>query len=739
MTYDEVKNLINRGELVDAFAWLDDQVPERYQSVYASLQEEYIMGANATFSKRLLVFLSAIKKYLPEQTTIITPEVSPKDENLNITQKGEILGILEDKFKNFDALSAEKKGELYEQLQKMHGWFNEFDEKFKQDYPDIIFKNIVSQNELRPNEVNKLRSFVGDKEVKYHEKCVVVSALTLSLLKDLEFTRLDILIDFVNQSENNVWQRALLGLMLVLQERDQKLKGYPALCRKVQNLKDVVPVQQALFAIGQAYRKFQQDVMQQNVVVDLLEIFSKMRDADFFQKPQHWFLPFYSDNKIAIASLQNSKHNIDPGKVMTLLSENIAIGNADKYAICLYANTLTKAQMEGGFDKVHQKQRKGLINVLEEQKQRLDDLMNNAEIGQDFVQITFFEQYLMDLYQFLQHYPKERYEADILKSQQLYAKGVLELIAKDTAQLHIQAHQYLENEHYEEARTAYEKLSRLTPQAAEVWYNLGVVNYKLRAYHKAIEAYHEVVAIDAKDYRSWNNLGTAYFLNKESDKAIEAYQKAIALRPHKDEAWYNMGYLFFSRRNFTPALKAFVQVTKLNPNRADSWYNMGSIYLMQESYQQAGEAFTKVLELQPDKDDAWHNLGMSYIGAKNYDKALEAYGYAKQLKPELTEAWINMGYVYLLKSDLQNAKKHLTKAQELDKEPNDATLVNLGHIALIEGNELLALDFYERTLGCVDPKVFFDRVQDDIEMLEKQGVTKTRFEGILKKLKANQD
>ena len=675
---------------------------------------------------------------MPKRIDTITPIASPENESLNVTQKGEILEILENKSENFEQLSATEKEELYELQQKMHELFNELDEKFKQDYPDIIFERITAQTELRAGEVNKLKGFVSNSEAKYYEKCVVVSALTLSLLEALDFTRLDILIDFINQSEEFVWQRALVGLVLALRGRDQKLKNYPTLYRKIQNLKEVALVQQALFAIDQVYRKFQQDVVQQSTVVDLLDIFSKMRNNLFFEKPQHWFLPFYPDNKLAIDHLQKSRHNIDASEMITLLDKNIAIGNADKYAICLYADSLTEAQVLGGFDKEHQKQRIGLVKVLQEQNQRLNDLIGDADIGEDFMQTTFFEQYLMDVYQFLQHYPRERYQENILKSRQLYEKGVLELIAKDTAQLHIQAHQYLQDEDYEKAKEGYEKLSRLTPKAPEVWYNLGVIYYKLRAYPKAIEAYQQVVAIDAKNHQSWNNLGTAYFLNKEPQKANEAYQQAITLRPQKDEVWYNMGYLFFTQRDFTPAIKAFEQVIALSPNRTDAWHNVGSIYLMQQHYTEAKKAFTEVTARQPGKGDAWYNLGMSLIGLKQYDKALEAYQHAKQLNPGLVEIWINMGYTYLVMGELQNAKNHLTKAQQLENESNDATLVNLGHIALIEGNESLALDFYHRALECVNPKIFFEGVQDDIALLEKQGVSKARFETMLEKLKSNQ-
>jgi len=659
-----------------------------------------------------------------------------------VSEKEEILIVLETRAKNYENLTKGEKKELFELKQRAHELFKELNNKFRNDFPEIIFDRIISLTQLRAEEINEIRSFVKSKQAKYYEKCMVTSALTLSLLQELEVNRLELLIDFVHEGETQVWQRALVGIVFALQNKTNKLYEYPKTQQKITSLKEVPRIQKALLIVHKAYHKFQTDIAQENTIVDLLLIFSKMKENDFFEEPQHWLLPFYPENETARKYVQSQqKHNINTGEFMKLLDANIAIGNADKYAICLYLDKLTPEQVFGG---ENGQLKSGLIKVLKGQKRKLEQVMQETPISQDFVETALYEQYLMDLYQFLKHFPNEKYQTNLLKSQQLYQKSILELVAEETSQLLIEAQYHLDAQNYPQARELYRALTRLTPQSEEIWYNLGVVNYKLGDYSQAIKTYKEVIALDAKDHRTWNNLGVAYFMNNDQANAIQAYQTAISIKSDKDEAWYNLGYLQLYYRKFYEAKQAFQKVLIINKNRGDAWDNLGISHMMLKEYKEAIEAFLSALQLKKYKDteDTWYNLGMCYVNIKQYEKALEAYQQTQKLNPDLVEVWVNIGYVYLVLKNTTEAQKHLETAQMMSKVPNDAILVNLGHIALIEqaSDQTLdqALGLYKKALQVSNPQVFFTGIQDDFQYLEPQGVTKETFDKIITQLREYQ-
>lgn len=727
MTREELKERIYKNDLPGLFSWLhknESSIPKEYQNSSNRLIQEYIQGIkDQDFIDRLIVFVD----FLPED---IFENTSQNEEvSLQASQKQEIFQILETTAKNFDNLTEDEKKELFELKQRAYELFQELDLKFAKDFPNIIFDRITSQTTLRAQELNEIRGFITSKEAKYYEKCVVVSALTLSLLQEMEVDRLELLINFVLEGENQVWQRALIGIVLALHNRTNKLKAYPKALQKIEDLKNIHRVQNALLIVNQAYNKFQKDIEVENTIVDLLQIFSKMRENDFFEKPQHWFLPFYPENEKAREYVQSKqdKHDIDTNEFMKLLDNSIAIGNADKYAICLHLDRLNKEQIFGGTGQ------RGLINVLKDQNQRLNQLIQSLAIPQDFLETSLYEQYLMDLYQFSRHFPENRYRTNILKSQELYQKNLLELIAEETAQLRIEAQYHLNVKNYQQAQTLYKKLVALMPDVPEIWYNLGVVNYKLQLYPDAVKAYTQVVKLDATDHKAWNNLGTAHFMNDEPEKATSAYQKAIQIKPDKDEAWYNLGYLLFTRQKFAEAAQVFENVIKINDKRADAWYNLGAAYMMSGIQTKAIEVFSHTLSFG-ETEDIWYNLGMCYINLKQYEEALNAYQQAHRLNPTMIEALVNIGYIYLILKNLDKSEKYLEDAQKISTEPNDAILVNLGHIALIKGDQIGAIEFYKGALQVTKPEIFFEGIQGDFQYLEPQGVTKETFDNIIAQL-----
>lgn len=724
MTYEEIKKLINQNDYVTLFGELDkvrSEMPDYLQSAYSKLKTVFMLESyGANYSQQLTVFVGEL-----DQVKVLGKTPQPI-KNYDEPSAVEAFML---KAKSIVHPSYQESAKLYELQQRAIEEMST--SNIKEHYPYIIFDRIISAKELKSQEVNELKGFVSSLDANYYEKCIVVSSLTLSLIKQLDLVRLGLLIDFVQEYEDQVWQRALIGLILSLRNRSQKLEGQ--LRRKVEVLKDAPHIQKALVAIDQAYHKFQRDLQEQSSITDLLSIFAKMRKRDFFKQAQHWFLPFYPENKVAEASIIASQHDVGAKKMMNLLYKNIAIGNSDKYAICFYLDELSEIQLLGSDEEGNK--REGLLKVLEAQNQRLIKLISTATISEDFVDIALYEQYLMDLHQFFRYYPKDQYDINILKAQQLYQTGLLELIAKDTAQMRIRAHKYLASEKYQAAENEYRALLKVLPNDVESWGNLGVACYKLKQYQEAILAYQKAIEIKNNDVNLWLYLGRAYVGNEQLNKALTVYQKAVEINPKKAEAWDNLARLQYAQGNITLAIASFEQVVSLEPQRIGLWRSLGQLYLGTQQLPKALDAFAKAIELQPNDMEVWYQLAICLTELEQYSEALEAFQIVKSQQPEMQEVWINMGYVYLVMGNISEAKAHLEKAQEISAKPNDAILVNLGHIALIENKPKEAIILYQQALNYANPNVFFSGIESDFPHLQKQGISREKFDEIVAMLK----
>jgi hypothetical protein len=101
---------------------------------------------------------------------------------------------------------------------------------------DRIFKFFWLSDNFTEDHLRLTRQINQSDQVEWHEKCLVVSALTLSMLSHFDQNKLLLLLEFTDAGENQVFQRALTGLLLGLITYDKRLPFYPALVEKVRAL-----------------------------------------------------------------------------------------------------------------------------------------------------------------------------------------------------------------------------------------------------------------------------------------------------------------------------------------------------------------------------------------------------------------------------------------------------------------------------------------------------------------------
>ena len=82
-------------------------------------------------------------------------------------------------------------------------------------------------HKMKDTSVEKVRHIAHSKILDNPEKCLVVSALTLSLLDYFDPRKILLLVEFISEHELEVYQRALTGLGLVLIWYDRRISFYP--------------------------------------------------------------------------------------------------------------------------------------------------------------------------------------------------------------------------------------------------------------------------------------------------------------------------------------------------------------------------------------------------------------------------------------------------------------------------------------------------------------------------------
>lgn len=171
----------------------------------------------------------------------------------------------------------------------------------------------------------------------------------------------------------------------------------------------------------------------------------------------------------------------------------------------------------------------------------------------------------------------------------------------------------------EEALSNIKYLLKYFPQDSELYYNLGILQEKLKDFKNAKIAYKEAIALSPQeDY--YYNLGEVLISLKEWEEAIEAFRTVLKTDPNDGNCYFNLGLCYFNKDEMNLATDNFQKAINLNPNDLYAHFYLGNIYQNNGLTNFAIASYEKVLEISPDYSWAYYNLAS--IAFKNNDLEL---------------------------------------------------------------------------------------------------------------------
>ena len=579
-------------------------------------------------------------------------------------------------------------------------------EKVPTPVSDSIFKLIWLSRELTDSHIKLIKYINQDKDVEWHEKCLIVSALTLSLLNFFDPQKLQLLSEFILKRDQQVYHRALTGLILALIRYDDRISYYPHIIKLIDDLskddeirKDVEAIILQLLMAGETERitkEFQEEVMpdmqkmmpkigdklqldevveeddpeEENPVwkeiidevpglFEKIEKFSKMqmegadvfmstfamlKRFDFFNTLNNWFVPFYHNHPALQAAGQEDEDIRH--RLMEGLEKAFYICNSDKYSFAL------------NFQAIPPQQRSMIVTHFEAELEQMKEMASEEEIVDPaMISNAIFTQYIQDLYRFYKLYPSKAEFDDIfqwkLKFNQLefYRKFADEKTF--TEQL---AAFYFSKDHWKEAIAMYRFMETLGLSSSQLYQKLGY---------------------------AWQKTG-------HWQEAMEAYQKAE---------------LFDTDRLWILKKLAWCSI-KLN------------------DFSQALEYIDQALKLQPEDLNLHSQAGKCHLNLKAYEEAIKNYNQVRFFSPGNLKALRPIGYSHFILGNMEQAAEAYHEILESTKEPGPYDLMNAGHVALCQGEREKALSFYRSALATTgfDKKLFVEAFREDSPYLEQHGV-----------------
>ena len=544
-----------------------------------------------------------------------------------------------------------------------------------------VFNFIWLSDKYTDTDIQLIQNIRSSEMLPWHQKSLVVSAVTLSLLNCFDENKFLLLCDFYLDREHGIWQRAFTGLLLTLYQYDSRITLYPRLMQRLDTFADderfgtdierlYVQIIKAL-GTEKVTKKFREDILPDIAKIEsklkekldldnilpeeymedknpnwellfsdspgLIEkieqmsqmqmegndlfmgTFSMLKHFDFFNETANWFVPFYRENKAMQAVLPKEEEFVSEA-FLDGLENAFYMCDSDKYSF--------------GFNIVNlpAEQRKFIAGMFGMEAGSLKDISDEDRLlNKPEADNYMFIQYIQDLYRFYKLNPLRNEFSDIfLPTWDIHKSAFFDLAVP-------------------------QPIIRL---------RLGEFLFEQEYFDHALGIFLEI-------------------LNKQQADDQDIYEK--------------IAYCYQRKNNFVEAVNYYLKAELFGTNRM---WNIKKIVYCYRTLKDPENALLWCKEaMLMDQSDLYIHTqcAHSYLDLKEYDKALEHYFKVEFLAPDNKKVLRPIAWCSFTTGKLDIASNYSSLLLECDPGAHD--FINAGHLALCSGDKPGAIVMYTKSLG----------------------------------------
>ncbi len=540
-----------------------------------------------------------------------------------------------------------------------------------------IFNIIWLSDKYTESEIELLDAVCDSEHFPWHDKSLIVSALTLSLLRYFDVNKFLLLFRFVHSKQQYTWQRALVGLFLCFLKYNDRFYLYPVLEEKTIELSQTGDIQKNLEAIliqftktretESVSKKWQEEILPammklrpkieekldlENIFKDefgeeknpewetvfedapdlldklqeftemqmegmdvFMSAFSQLKNFPFFQKISNWFVPFYAENQAIQPFLKSADSNIDLSPLVEKLEKTYFMCNSDKYSFCINLSLIPEQQ-------------KGMmLNMANAEMDSVSEIEKSEGLINDFATTkSIYTQYLQDLYRFFKLHPwKKEFQDVFLWEPDIFNTAFIKNIITDSKTIRNIAEFYFDKQFYPYALNIFLSLLERNKKDIELFEKIAFCYEKTGDFQNALDFYKKAEIIETE--RLWITKKIAFcskFLNRW-DEALTYYRLAEKRNPEDMKVQANIGQCLIHLEQYEEALQYYFKVEVLAPENHKIRRPLAWCSFATGKFDTAADYLNRLLAGDPENRYDLLNLGHALWCMKEEEQALEAY------------------------------------------------------------------------------------------------------------------
>lgn len=527
----------------------------------------------------------------------------------------------------------------------------------------------------RDAEITLASDFINSENYYWPDKCLIITAIILSLQRHFDETKLNILSEAYKHGGDQVWQRALIGMLITLYQYNNRIKFYPKILKLLDKMHSDINIEKHVEAIiiqfiktrdtekiaqkfreeiipemtrihSRIYDKLNMKELLQDPLSDdknpdwehvfhdspglinkleelsmlqmegsdvMLSTFSMLKQFDFFNTLSNWFVPFYKENSDMLYALKDDSGSFDAGKFATGMEKSSILCDSDKHSFCLNINRMPA------------KERSMMVEMFTMEMKAMEEMADDDELlNKPTHERVVFTHFIQDLYRFnkLYFYKKEFFDIFSTRTDFHNSEFFARLVTDESIVRNI-GEFFFEKGHYQDAIEVFMKIDTTTDNF-ELWQKIAYSWQKLGNYENALEFY---LKADLADIRKpWNikKIALCYRRLGNDSKALDYYLDAEKLEPENLQIQANIAHIYFDRKDFEKAMNIYFKIEYLAPDNNKIQRPIAWCAFMLGKLDIAKKYFEKILEIEGSRHDLL-NLGHIEWCLRNKQKAIERY------------------------------------------------------------------------------------------------------------------
>ncbi len=586
------------------------------------------------------------------------------------------------------------------------------DDKKHETFRNDLFDFVLYADKFSDSDILFLKKVFSSDYFGWYDNCLLVTSVTLSLIRFFDTTKMELLFDFYYSGRHEIRQRALVGILLCLYIYDDRIRFYKALNDRINKIyaDNELSESDVLYIIKQFVRakdtekitkRMKDEIIPdiqkltprledkldlknilsddpsadknpdwQSILEDSPELFDKIEELskmqlegndvfmstfsllkhfDFFEKVANWFLPFYKENQ-EVQKIMSEEGPEAARGFIELLEKSTYMCNSDKYSFILNLKMMPE-QQKSMLLNLFSSELEGMNELAEE-----DEILNKAKVNN-----TVYTQYIQDLYRFFKLHPT-KYDFDDFFDLKLdfHNKHFINSIFRAGNFKMKIADYYFNTDHYPEALDVFLGIQKSEKPDMDILQKTGYCYQRIGNYSQALEYYLKAELFDSSNTWLLKKIALCYSKINDFKKSITYYLDIEKLEPENMNIVMNIANCYLNLKDYSKALHYYYKIEFRFRENKGIYRPIAWCLFVSGDFAKARDYFTRLIDNGMANKYDYMNYGHVQWVAGKREEASELY-YKSIIQPDNNYEGFYKGF----RDDESYLLKHGIEAEEI--------------------------------------------------------------------------